>query len=374
MTDEAFGRAPPLSLGVEEEVGLLDAQTLAPAPVVEALLRDAEGVALPGRLKTEFFASVVELNTHRCDTAEEAGSALRALRRAAADLAGRQGAVLAASGSHPTSRAEEQAIVPEPRYLDFVEYAGVSARRQGVNGLHVHVSMPSPQVGLHVLEGILPWLPVLLAVSANSPYWAGEETGLLSNRAEILAQLPRSGPPPRFESFAEWRSFMHRFAAAGLPLTSDYTTFWWDVRLHPRFGTLEVRMPDQPTSVALSAALVALVQVLCATMLRRPPRPLQSGDRAVYRQNRWAALRFGPAALLVHPEESRAVTAAELADELLALAAPEVSELGLAPLLEPLDPGRCEAERQLEVGRREGLRAVSADVARRTVDGLASMT
>ncbi len=367
MNDEAFGRAPSLSLGVEEEVMLLDAETLAPAPIVAALLRDAEGVAVPGRLKTEFFASVVELNTYRCDTAGEAASALRALRRAAAELAGRPGAVLAASGSHPTSRAEEQAIVPEPRYLDFVEYAGVSARRQGVSGLHVHVSMPSAEAGLHVLEGVLPWLPVTLAVSANSPYWAGEETGLLSNRAEILAQLPRSGAPPRFESFVEWQGFMQRFAAAGLPLTSDYTTFWWDVRLHPRFGTLEVRMADQPTDVALSGALVALVQALCATMLQRPRRRPESGDRAVYGQNRWAALRFGPAGLLVHPDESRAASAAELAGELLDLVAPAVAELGLARLLEPLDPRHCEAELQLEVGRREGLRAVAADVVRRSL-------
>ena len=160
-------------------------------------------------------------------------------------LAEERGLRLAAAGSHPTSRPEDEEIADEARYAEFVDYAGVSARRQGVSGLHVHVGMPSAEACFHALEGVLPWLPVVLALSANSPYLAGQETGMQSNRAEVLAQLPRSGAPPAFASYEDWEAFVDAFARLGIG--ADYTRFWWDIRPHPTFGTLEVRMPDQPT-------------------------------------------------------------------------------------------------------------------------------
>ena len=179
-----------------------------------------------------------------------------------------------AAGSHPISRPEEQEIVPEERYIAFVDYAGISARRQGVNGLHVHVGMPDADTCMRALEGACSGCPVVLAVSANSPYLAGEETGLASNRAEMLAQLPRSGAPPPFRDYAEREAFIGRLVAVGL--VPDYTMFWWDVRPHPRFGTLEIRMPDQPTSVAVTAGLVALLQALCVSAARRDAAALRS--------------------------------------------------------------------------------------------------
>src|SRR5581483_6992764 len=109
---------------------------------------------------------------------------------------------------HPLARAEDLEIVQEERYLAFVEYAGISAIRQGVNGLHVHVGMPGPDESLHVLDGVLPWLPLVLALSANSPYSSGEETGMASYRAEILGLLPRRGAPPRLSTYAEWEELM----------------------------------------------------------------------------------------------------------------------------------------------------------------------
>ena len=162
------------------------------------------------------------------------------LRRAAGEIAAENGLRVAAAGSYPTAIPEEQEIAPVDRYRDFVEYAGPSARRQGVSGLHVHVGMPDADSCLRVMETILPWLPLVLALSANSPYLAGRETGMLSTRAEILGLLPRRGAPPAFRDYAEWEGFVERMTATGL--ASDYTSFWWDVRLHPRFGTLEVRV------------------------------------------------------------------------------------------------------------------------------------
>jgi carboxylate-amine ligase len=357
-----WAASEPLTLGVEEELMILDAGTLESAPAVRTLLGAAEGLELPGQLKTELFASVLELNTPVCRSAQEALDAVRGLRRAAAGLAERNGLRIAAAGSHPVSRPEEQEIVDEPRYLKFVAYAGVSARRQGVQGLHVHVGMPDAEAALRVLEGALPWLPVVLALSANSPYLAGHATGLASNRAEVLAQLPRHGAPPVFRDFADWERVTGRMARLGL--VPDYTALWWDARPHPRFGTLEVRMPDQPTSVELSGAFVALIQALCATLLEEEHDP---ADRALYEEARWAAAHHGPRASLPHPDGERLLGVAELAADLLDRVAPAARRLGTADLLGALDPSRCEGDRQLEIGEALGLEAVCADLVERTV-------
>jgi glutamate---cysteine ligase / carboxylate-amine ligase len=367
VTIEAhFGESSPLSLGVEEEIMILDAETLMPSPQVETLVGSAGKMDLPGRLKTELHASVVELNTGVCADGREAFEAIRTLRRAASAIASENGLRIAAAGAHPRARAEDLEIVQEPRYLEFVEYAGVSARRQGVNGLHVHVGMPSAEESLHALDGILPWMPLVLALSANSPYLSGEEAGLASARAEILALLPRRGAPPALRTYVEWERLIERLVATGL--VADYTAIWWDARIHPRFGTLEVRSPDQPTSIDMTIAFVALVQALCAHALSEPRRFGDPGSRVVYDQNRWAASRFGPRAELIRPDSWRAVPAGELAEELLEQVRPAARELGTEHLLEAIDPYACEGDHQLEIGRRDGLEALCRDLAERTVD------
>jgi glutamate---cysteine ligase / carboxylate-amine ligase len=363
VIEQAFGQSSPWSLGVEEEVMILDGETLALAPGVEGLVKWAEGRSPPGVLKMELLASMVELATDVCESPAEALEALVELRACAAEGAREQGQALAAAGTHAFSLPTAQQIAPDPRYREFVEYAGISARRQAVCGLHVHVGMPGPDECMQALEGVLPWLPLMLALSANSPFLAGEETGLASSRAEVLAELPRAAAPPEFGSYGDWEAFVERFVELGL--ADGYTRFWWDVRPHPRFGTLEIRVPDQPTSVRLTAAFVALLQALCKTVVEGPPpRPAQRGD---YAQNRWAALRFGPRAELIHPDGDRVLLASELAYELLALIEPAVRELGTVEQIRALDPSRCEGDRQLEVARASGLEAVVADVAERTV-------
>jgi glutamate---cysteine ligase / carboxylate-amine ligase len=301
-----FGRS--LTLGVEEELMLLDPETLALAPGVERLLPE-EG------LKTELFSCLVETNTPICETAFEAREELVRLRRLVVERAAREDLVVAAAGSHPFSVPEEQRIVDEPRYLEMVEELGPIAKAQLVCGLHVHVGMESFDACIRTLAGIRPWLGDLLRLSANSPYLAGEETGALSSRLQTLRRLPRGGPPPPLATPADWEAAV---AASGV----DYTRIWWDARPHPRFGTLEIRIADQATSVDRATALVALVQALCAA----PPEP---------------------GAHLVDAVE------------------PPARELGTWELVEALrEPP--EALRQLEVGRAEGLEAVAADLVRRS--------
>ena len=352
MIESAWGESSAFSVGVEEEIMILDGEGLEPVGAVDLFLRESEGLDLPGRLKTEFHASVVELNTGICADAPEAVAALAELRAAADAIARRNGLRIAAAGAHPVTPPEELPIVQEQRYLDMVAYVGPIARRQGVSGLHVHVGVDSGDACFHALEGILQWLPLVLALSVNSPYLGGVETELLSTRAAILAELPRSGAPPAFRSYEEWEEWIERLVRIGV--TVDYTRLWWDVRPHPRFGTLEVRMPDQPTALERTGAFVELLQALVRAALREPPPPHEPARRGDYQQNRWAALRFGMEAELIHPDGSRALPARELAAELF-------DRLGTAPFGEP------EAARQLEVGRAEGLPAVCADLVERTV-------
>jgi carboxylate-amine ligase len=350
VIEEHFGRT--LTVGVEEELWILDAETLELAPSVEKLVAAAEGRSLPGILKTELHASVVELTNEIAAAPDEAVDRIAELRAAAAELAHANGLMVAASGSHPTSRPEQQQIARDERYREFVEYAGPSARRQGVSGLHVHIGMPSADDCFRVLELVLPWLPLVLALSANSPYLAGEETGMLSIRAEVLGFLPRAGAPPAVHSYVEWEAFIERMVATGLART--YTSFWWDVRPHPQFGTLEIRAPDQPTSLERTRAFVHLLRDLCAWALEQPARAFEPAERGVYEQNRWAASRFGPHGKLIHPDRAEALSVPELLAE-LPVQAPDFD--GLA----------CEADRQLEIGRANGLRAVCADLVERTL-------
>ena len=304
--ESRFGRR--LTVGVEEELLLLDPSTLAPAAGVERILG-------PEGLKTELFSCLVETNTPVCADVLEARDELVRLRRLAAERAAAEGMVVAASGSHPFAVPEEQAIVEEERYRKMVEELGPVAKAQLVCGLHVHVGMGSFDECLRALDAIRPWLPELLALSSNSPYLAGEETGDLSSRLAVLRSLPRSGEPPSMATQADWRAEVE---AAGV----DYTRVWWDARPHPRLGTLEVRIADQPTTVERAVALVALVQALCAA----PPSP---------------------------------------GDDVFAAVEPAARELGTWGVVETLrEPP--EALRQLEVGRRDGLRAVAADLVERT--------
>ena len=306
---------------------LLDRETLELAPGVERLLG-------PEGLKTELFSCLVETNTPVCDSAAEAGDELVRLRRKVSTAAAGEGLAVAAAGAHPFSRPEEQQIVAEKRYLTMVEELGPGVKRQLVCGLHVHVGMESFADCLGTLAAITPWLPSVLALSLNSPYLAGVETEGLSVRAERLLELPRGGRPPAMATEQEWEE---RIEATG----EDYTRSWWDVRPHPRLGTLEVRIPDQPTSVERATALAALVQALCA----RPPDEQPAGDYLSQR----AAAAAGSAS----------------GERLLALVRPAARELGTSELVDSLH-GPPEALRQLEVGRREGLAAVAADLVGRT--------
>lgn len=309
MIEQRWGSAPPWWIGVEEELLLVEPETFAPGLGAGELVAGRSP-----RLKTELFECVVETTTEPCADADAALEQLVALRREVGERASARGLVVAAAGSHPIARAEEQPIVQHKRYERIVSELGDVARRQLVCGLHVHVSMPDAATCLRALEGMLPHLPGLLGAAANSPYLDGEETGFRTARAQRLGELPFSGAPPPFPTWDAWEDFHAR-------ADRDYTLFWWDIRPHPRLGTLEVRMPDQQTDVRRSAEL--------AEQIQRLVREAAENDHEPYDRERYASERVQAAAGL----------------------------LGDGP----------EAERQLEVGRSHGLVAVCADLVARSL-------
>lgn len=335
MIEHHFGESEPFSVGIEEELFVLDGETLAPAPFPREALDGTQ-------LKEELFASVVELNTAVHSSVEDAVEELRGLRARAQEIAAAHGLVVAGSGTWPTAVPEKQELSPNKGLLEFVEYAGSAARRQYCSGLHVHVGVKGPEACMRSLEAVLPWLPVVLAASANSPYLAGHESGLRSTRAETLALLPRAGAPPVFRSYGEWASFAEKLVELGL--AGDIRRIWWDVRPSPSFGTLEVRMPDQPTRLEATAALATAIRAMVAALEASAP-----ANRGYYDQNRWAAARFGREAELIHPDGSRLRRAPELLEELRGLVGAEA----VSTLVD-----LSQADEQLEVGRADGLEAL----------------
>lgn len=356
MLAHRFGRSPAFSVGLEEELFVVDSETLAPAPV-------PAGVLDGKRFKAELFTTMLELNTGICGDVGEAVGELGELRREARRRLRAHGLDLAAVGTWPTAVPEEQPVTAKGPLRRFAEYAGPSARRQHCCGLHVHVGVGSPAECMGRLEAVLPWLPLVLSLSANSPYVAGAETGLASTRAELLGLLPRSGAPPAFESYHAFARFAESLVELGL--ADDLMRLWWDVRPHPRLGTLEVRMPDQPTRLAVTAALAALAQALVA-WAEPDARP---ADRGVYAQNRWAACRFGPTAGLVHPDGGHVCEPAALLADLLARVEPDARRLRCADLLTGVD-GLDQAGEQLAAGRADGLGSLNGRLVELTYDGL----
>jgi carboxylate-amine ligase len=328
--EHAFGRF--LTLGVEEELMLVDERTLALRSGVSRILPERTE-----RLKTELFECVVETTTPVCESAEQALDELRGLRRDVARRARPEGLRVHAAGMHAFSTGSDQELVPEPRYMKMKAELGPAIFRQIVCGLHVHVGMPDAETCLRALEGVLRWLPDVLALSANSPYGDGEEAGHRSARVGRLGELPRAGAPPVFRTWADWEAY-----TAG----RDYTRMWWDARPHPRLGTLEVRIADQQTDVNRSAAFSALVQALAAEAAESPHEPV---DREEYERRR-----------------AEAADRALPVDGLSGAAEPAARRLRTWELVAALLSAPAEAERQLAVGRADGVHAVAADVVART--------
>ncbi|TMK73889.1 MAG: YbdK family carboxylate-amine ligase [Actinobacteria bacterium] len=254
MLDHRFN-GPPFTIGIEEELMLLDPGDLSLVQGIEGIL-DAVPRELDGQVKPELMQSVLEIATKPCQSVGEAGEELRKLRRTLIEVAGAQGMSVAASGTHPFAHWEDQKIVERQRYEDLIDELGFIARRELIFGTHVHVAIEHPDRAIYVADGIRLFLPLLLALSANSPFWRGELTGMMSSRTPVFRAFPRAGIPPHYGSWETYSNRVEQMMRGGA--IEDYTYLWWDVRPHPNLGTVETRIFDQQTTLEHTIALAAL--------------------------------------------------------------------------------------------------------------------
>jgi len=322
-----FGQSGSWSLGVEEEFQLVDAATHALVPRVEDVL----GLATEDdrlHIKQELMQSVVEIATGVCATVDEAAAELHGLRSRVAALAAASGSRIASSGTHPFSRYELQAITDAERYRELVDRLQWVAQRELIFGLHVHVGMRSPEQAIFVFNHIRAFLPELLALSANSPYWQGRDTGLASSRSKVFDGFPRSGIPQAFDSWEAWTALVRRAMNAGA--MEDYTYLWWDVRPHPRFGTIEVRVCDAQTRVEDSVAIAALVQGLAAHLgsMFDEGRAPTLHPTFLIAENKWSAARHGLDGTMIDLDTDRPIPTREAVRRVIELAGPQLQAIG----------------------------------------------
>jgi glutamate---cysteine ligase / carboxylate-amine ligase len=292
VLDHRFGKGEPYTLGVEEEYMLLDAQTFDLVQHVETVLAAAEG-DMSRSIKPELMQSVLEIATPVCRTTSEVDRELRSLRGYVGGLAAEQGLRVGSAGTHPFSLFERQRITARDRYRQLVDQMQYVARRELIFGMHVHVAVDDAEKAIQVVNGLLVHLPELLALSASSPFWRGEPTGLASSRQMVFAAFPRSGPPPRFRDYADYAEVVGQLERTGC--IPDYTHIWWDIRLHPRLGTLEIRICDAVTRVEDAVAIAAYCQALVKLYSERHEagREIPSYHRILTSENKWLAARYG---------------------------------------------------------------------------------
>jgi carboxylate-amine ligase len=237
--------------------------------------------------------SVIEVSTPVCRTAGDIDRELRKFRSYVTDIARDQNLRVGSAGTHPFSLFERQRITARDRYRNLVDQLQYVARRELIFGLHIHVAVDDPETAIKVMSALLVHLPELLALSASSPFWRGETTGLASSRQMVFAAFPRSGPPPRFRDYGDYAEVVGQLEKTGC--IADYTHIWWDIRPHPRFGTIEIRVMDAVTRVEDTVALAAYVQALVKHYAEQHAagRELPSYHRILTTENKWLAARYG---------------------------------------------------------------------------------
>jgi carboxylate-amine ligase len=357
------------TLGVEEEVMLLDPRDWSLAPAIDDVLG-----ALPDELRdhvsSETHSSAVELRTGVHATVGDAVAELGSLRAKLSDVLSGLGLAAGAAGTHPSAVWHEMAVSSRERHQEVYGSMRELARREPTFALHVHVGLPSGEAGIAAFNRLRAHIPLLLALSANSPFWQGRDTGLASARTPLFQAFPRVGIPRTFGSYGEYVRAVNLLLDCGA--FPDHTYLWWDVRPQPRLGTVEVRIMDSQTTLDGTAALVALVQSLVrlelvdghadAALVHAPE---------VLDENRFLAARDGVDAELVDPVLGRAVSIVDICAELMLSCAPHADALGcseqlklVADLLVHDSP-----ERQRKLAERDGLVGLVADLAANFLGG-----
>jgi glutamate---cysteine ligase / carboxylate-amine ligase len=303
---------------------ILDAESLELVNAIESLLEDAPA----GEIKPELMESVLEVSTDPCRNTAEAGEQLRALRGQVAQTAASKGLALGSAGTHPFAMWEDQRIVARPRYRDLISALRFVARQELIFGMHVHVGIDDPDKAIHIANGMRVHVPVLLGLSANSPFWRADATGLASTRTPIFRAFPRVGIPPTYKDWEDYERRIEFMTTARV--IEDYTYLWHDVRPHPKFGTVEVRVMDSQTHVEHTLGLAALVQGLVKELAEHyeEGKRLSKYPFEMLDENKWIAARHGLDGELVDLPHSTRVPTRELARRLIDRMREHAQDLG----------------------------------------------
>src|SRR5689334_21252636 len=355
---------PPYTIGIEEELMILDAETLDLSNSIETMLEAVQGEN--GQVKPELMESVLEVATNPCRDTDEAGTELRQLRAQVAHLARERGLAIGSAGTHPFAMWEDQRIVARPRYRDLVAALRFVARQELIFGVHVHVGIDDPDKAIHVANGMRVHVPLLLGMSANSPFWRADSTGLASARIPIFRAFPRTGIPPTYENWEDYERRNEFMVKARV--IEDYTFLWPDVRPHPSFGTVEVRVMDSQTRVEHTLGLAALVQALARELSEHYENgtPLSRYPHEMLDENRWLAARHGLDGELVDLPSSDRVSTRALARRLIDRMRDHCRDLGSENELEAvedlLERGNGAARQIIVFEANHDLREVMAEI------------
>ncbi|MEA2386477.1 MAG: glutamate---cysteine ligase / carboxylate-amine ligase [Thermoleophilaceae bacterium] len=358
---------PAYTIGIEEELMIVDAETLELSNAIESLL---ESVGETEAVKPELMESVCEIATEPCRNTREAGLQLRELRRRVQTTAESLGLAIGSAGTHPFAMWEDQRIVARPRYRDLIAGLQFVARQELIFGVHVHVGVDDPDKAVYVANGMRVHVPLLLALSANSPFWRGDQTRLLSTRTPIFRAFPRVGIPPRYE---DWDDYQRRIEFMVKSRTiEDYTYLWYDVRPHPNFGTVEIRVMDAQTRVEHTLGLAALVQAMVKELCEKFDQgyELARYPYEMLDENKFLAARHGLEGTLVDLPETTRVPTSDLVRRVVERLRPHAEDLGSADDLicidDLLDKGNGASRQVVVFEANHDLREVMREIVEKT--------
>ena len=327
LVADAVAAPEPFTVGVEEEYQIVDAATRTLRPRAPRILPGAQD-ALGEAAQPELFQSQIEIASPVCRTLAEVRGEIVRLRRGVLAAAAAEGARIAAAGTHPFSHWAAQRVTDKERYHEITDTYQQLTRELVICGCHVHVGIADREAAVQVLNWMRGWLAPLLALSANSPYWLGEDTGYASYRTELWGRFPVSGPPHRFASYAEYTGVVRTLVDTRTVL--DATRIYWDLRIPERLPTLEVRVADVCATVDEAVLLAALVRAVARrchdAATRGAPAPAVRPE--VLRAAHWHAARYGLDGELVDPDAGAVVPAAARVGQLLAFARPALEAAG----------------------------------------------
>jgi len=361
------------TLGIEEEFAIVDPQTRELRSHIQEILEGGK-VLLKEQIKPEMHQSVVELGTEICSSISNAREHVIELRSKLASLAGRAGLRIASAGTHPFSHWRDQLITEGERYKEIVKDMQQLARANLIFGLHVHVGIPGRETAIHVMNQARYFLPHIYALSVNSPFWVGQDTGLRGYRLKVFERFPRTGIPDAFESLSEYEDYCKLLVKTGC--VDNAKKIWWDIRLHPFFDTLEVRVCDAQSRVDDTLALAALIQAVIAKLykLLRHNTTFRVYRRRLLDENRWRASRYGIEGKLIDFGREAEVETRSLLNELLEFVSTEVVELGSQREMAHIERIMREgtgADRQLAAFQRTNdMKAVVDQIVAETYEGL----